>query len=98
MVTPLEADELTAALGELDDWRVKDGHLVRDVHTPPGEAPSLVERVAVAADEMNHHPVVDVSGDDVRFTVWSHSVDAITTNDVTLAGRIDDIVGNSGGG
>ncbi len=98
MVTALDAEELTAALGGLDDWRVEDGRLVRDVPVPSADAPILVERVAVAADEMDHHPVVDVSDDRVRFTVWSHSVDAITTNDVTLATRIDDIVRNSGGG
>jgi 4a-hydroxytetrahydrobiopterin dehydratase len=57
-----------------------------------------VERVGVAADEMDHHPVVNVSGDQVRFTVWSHSIDAITTNDVTLARRIDEIVRTSGSG
>jgi 4a-hydroxytetrahydrobiopterin dehydratase len=98
MVTALDAEELTAALGELDDWRVEDGHLVRDVRAPTADALTLVDRVAVAADEMDHHPVVDVSDDRVRFTVWSHSVDAITTNDVTLAKAIDDIVRNSGGG
>jgi 4a-hydroxytetrahydrobiopterin dehydratase len=98
MAKPLEDDELTAALGELDNWRAEDGHLVREVRTAPGDAPTLVERVGVAADQMDHHPVVHVSGDQVRFTVWSHSVDAITSNDVTLANRIDDIVRDSGGG
>ena len=98
MVIPLDDDELAAALGELDDWRVLDGHLVRAVEAATGEAATLVERVGVAADEMDHHPVVDVVGDQVRFTVWSHSVDAITINDVTLARRIDDIVRNSSGG
>jgi 4a-hydroxytetrahydrobiopterin dehydratase len=98
MVAPLDDDELTAALGELTDWRVEDGHLVRDVQAASGGAPTLVEQVGVAADEMDHHPVVHVSGDQVRFTVWSHSADAITSNDAALAKRIDDIVRNSGGG
>jgi pterin-4a-carbinolamine dehydratase len=29
---------------------------------------------------------------EVRFTVWSHSLDAITSNDVVLAGKINDVV------
>jgi 4a-hydroxytetrahydrobiopterin dehydratase len=97
MVTPLDDDELAAGLADLTAWWVEDGHLVREVHAASGGAPTLVERVGIAADEMDHHPVVHVSGDEVRFTVWSHSVDAITSNDLTLATRIDEIVRDSGG-
>jgi 4a-hydroxytetrahydrobiopterin dehydratase len=86
MVTPLEGSELDAAVEGLTDWRLVDGHLVRDVICPG------VDAVGVEADAMDHHPVVDVTGDEVRFTVWSHSLDAITSNDVTLAGKIDEVV------
>jgi 4a-hydroxytetrahydrobiopterin dehydratase len=94
MVTPLDDDELSAALAGLDSWRIEEGHLVRDVECPDG-TDALVARVGAAADAMDHHPVVDASGDQVRFTVWSHSVDAITANDVTLATKIDEIVRDS---
>lgn len=97
MVTPLSDDELTDALTRLGSWRVEDGHLVRDVTCPGGDTEALVQQVGAAADAMDHHPVVDVSGDRVRFTVWSHSADAITSNDVTLATRIDEIVSERSG-
>jgi 4a-hydroxytetrahydrobiopterin dehydratase len=92
MVTPLEGSELDAAVEGLTDWRLVDGHLVRDVTCASGTAQGLVDAVGVEADAMDHHPVVDVTGDEVRFTVWSHSLDAITTNDVVLAGKIDEVV------
>jgi 4a-hydroxytetrahydrobiopterin dehydratase len=92
MVTPLEGSELDAAVEGLADWRLVDGHLVRDVTCAGGGAPALVDAVGVEADAMDHHPVVDVTGDEVRFTVWSHSLDAITSNDIALAARIDDVI------
>jgi 4a-hydroxytetrahydrobiopterin dehydratase len=92
MVTPLEGTELDAAVEGLPAWRLVDGHLVRDVSCPSGRTQELVDAVGVEADAMDHHPVVDVTGDEVRFTVWSHSLDAITSNDVALAGTIDEIV------
>jgi 4a-hydroxytetrahydrobiopterin dehydratase len=92
MVTPLEGSELDAAVEGLTDWRLADGHLVRDVTCSTGGTQALVDAVGVEADAMDHHPVVDVTGDEVRFTVWSHSVDAITSNDVALAGKINEVV------
>jgi 4a-hydroxytetrahydrobiopterin dehydratase len=92
MVSPLEGAELEAVVVGLTNWRLVDGQLVRDVTCAGGSAQALVDAVAVEADAMDHHPVVDVTGDEVRFTVWSHSLDAITANDVRLAGTIDEIV------
>jgi 4a-hydroxytetrahydrobiopterin dehydratase len=92
MVTPLDDTELSAAVEELADWRLVGGHLVRDVACPEGRTEALVTAVGAAADAMDHHPVVDVTGDEVRFEVWSHSLDALTPNDVTLARTIDDVV------
>jgi 4a-hydroxytetrahydrobiopterin dehydratase len=92
MVTPLEGPDLTAAVEGLTDWRMENGHLIRDVTCPAGQGQALVDAVGVQADAMDHHPVVDITGDQVRFEVWSHSLDAITSNDVTLASKIDEIV------
>jgi 4a-hydroxytetrahydrobiopterin dehydratase len=92
MITPLDHDAVAAALESLDGWEIVDGRLVRDVECPSPGAEALVGLVATAADTLDHHPIVDVCGDRVRFTVWTHSLDALTSRDLDLAARIDEIV------
>ena len=39
-----------------------------------------------------HHPNVERDGDTVTFLVWSHDVGGVTTRDVELAARIDEVL------
>jgi 4a-hydroxytetrahydrobiopterin dehydratase len=95
MPTPLSAEELQAALARLPAWSGDTTRLERTV-TGPGDREQQLERIAAAADRMNHHPVVErqPSGD-VRLLVWTHSADAVTELDVALAEEIDRVLGIS---
>jgi 4a-hydroxytetrahydrobiopterin dehydratase len=54
---------------------------------------AFVNRVADAAEEVNHHPDILVHGwNKVRLTLMTHSKGAITDNDHALASRIDGLV------
>ena len=53
-------------------------------------AMALVNRVADAANEANHHPDILIHGyKHVRLTLSTHSEGAITDNDIALASTID---------
>lgn len=49
----------------------------------------LVVQVARAAEEVGHHPDVDIRYDRVTFTLTSHDVGRLTERDLRLAARID---------
>ena len=51
---------------------------------------AFVNRVADAAEEVNHHPDILIHGwNKVRLTLMTHSEGKITDNDHAMASRID---------
>ena len=49
----------------------------------------FVDRVAVAADAMDHHPDVDIRYTTITMTLSTHSAGGLTAKDFELAGRIE---------
>lgn len=88
----LDDAAIEAALVSLPGWQRVDNTIVRDVPVDGDAADSLEAAVAKAADELNHHPVIDRAGGGLRFTVWTHSAGGVTTKDVALAARIDQAI------
>lgn len=84
----LVADSLTA----LTDWSGDTSRIARTVALPGDQMSELVAEVAVAADALDHHPVVDRDGGQATFTLWTHSEGGVTELDIALASRIDDLV------
>lgn len=86
----LASDDLTAQLVGLPAWRLEDGKLVRTVELADfAAALALVVEVGREAEELNHHPDVDLRYTRVRFALWTHVADGVTQYDVELAHRID---------
>ncbi len=90
MRTPLQPDELTDALRGLPLW---SGSTARIARTVPGAGDALRARVTQAADDLDHHPVVEDVPGGLRFVLWTHSRDAVTELDIALAHRIDGLTG-----
>jgi 4a-hydroxytetrahydrobiopterin dehydratase len=59
---------------------------------------TLVDRVTDAAEEMNHHPDLDLRYPHVDVTLSSHDVGGITARDLRLARRISEIAAELGVG
>ena len=73
-------------------WRVLLGRLHATFATGTFAAGlELVERIAAAAEEADHHPDVDLRYRAVHVALSSHDVDALTERDVALAARISAI-------
>ncbi|GAB6900896.1 4a-hydroxytetrahydrobiopterin dehydratase [Kineosporia succinea] len=86
----LTMQELDTALAGLTAVHKSGTSLLRVRVKAPGfpQAVELVSRVALSAEEMNHHPDIDIRFDKVTFTLSTHSSGGVTALDVELAQRI----------
>jgi 4a-hydroxytetrahydrobiopterin dehydratase len=75
------------------DWRRDGEAIVRDLQFPDFRAAmAYVNRVADAAEEVNHHPDILVHGwNRVRLTLSTHSVGGVTQADLDMARRLDQV-------
>jgi 4a-hydroxytetrahydrobiopterin dehydratase len=58
----------------------------------------LVNRIGEAAEEMNHHPDLDLRYPHLDVTLSSHDVGGVTERDVTLARAISEYAADEGVG
>jgi pterin-4a-carbinolamine dehydratase/1-acyl-sn-glycerol-3-phosphate acyltransferase len=91
----LDGDAVATALEALDGWSGDPTALTRTVQLPSfPDAVAVVDRVAVAAEEMDHHPDIDIRYRTLTFVCATHSAGGVTELDIELARRIDGIVQN----
>lgn len=80
------------ALGTLVDWSVVDGKLRREfVFDDFSAAFGWMTRVAMVAEQMNHHPEWFNVYRTVRVDLATHDAGGITELDVTLAQRMNEL-------
>jgi 4a-hydroxytetrahydrobiopterin dehydratase len=86
----LTADEVAAALQGLPHWSGDADGLRRTVELPSfRDAVTAITRIADVAEELDHHPDVDLRWRTLHLTLVTHSAGGVTANDVDLARRID---------
>ena len=86
----LEDAEIERRLAELEGWELA-GDAIRRAFKR-GDFVGSVEFVRALVDpaeEMGHHPDIEISWDTVTVTVTTHSEGGLTANDFELAARID---------
>ncbi len=86
----LSDDELAAALPGLPLWSGDGAGIRRSVELPgfPDAVAALV-RIAFVAEQMDHHPDVDLRWRTLHLTLVTHSVGGVTELDLELARRVD---------
>ena len=90
---PLSPDALSAALADLTHWSGDGGAIRRDAELPSFRAAvDAIVAIADVAEEMDHHPDVDLRWRTLHLTCATHSAGGVTELDVELARRIDAIV------
>jgi 4a-hydroxytetrahydrobiopterin dehydratase len=86
----LAPDDLATQLDALPGWGLEDGRLVRTIELVDfAAALDLVVAVGHEAEQLNHHPDIDVRYNRVRLALWTHVAGGVTQYDVELAHRID---------
>jgi 4a-hydroxytetrahydrobiopterin dehydratase len=89
----LDNDAVTAALADLDGWTGDAKEITRTVELPSFPAAiAVVDRVAEVAEELDHHPDIDIRWRTLTFHCATHSAGGVTAYDLRLARRIDELV------
>ena len=95
MAELLDDAAIDAALTSLTGWGRADNTLVKDVAVDDDAVDNLTAAIGKAADELNHHPDVSRTADGLHLVLWTHSDGGVTTKDVELAARIDQVLSGS---
>ena len=86
----LSPDELSAALHGLPAWTGDDAGIHRTVELPSfRDAVAAIVAIGDVAEEMDHHPDVDLRWRTLHLTLVTHSAGGVTELDLELARRID---------
>jgi 4a-hydroxytetrahydrobiopterin dehydratase len=91
----LSDDEVADRLGELEGWERRGDAIVKSYKCNDfvGSV-KLVDALTPVAEEMSHHPDVEISWDTVTVSVTTHSEGGLTENDFELASKIDSLGGS----
>ncbi len=79
-------------LGALPDWSREGEEIVREFKR--GDfvgAVRFVDAIVAPAEELGHHPDIEISWDTVTVRITTHSEGGLTAADFDLAGRIDQL-------
>jgi 4a-hydroxytetrahydrobiopterin dehydratase len=88
----LSPDELAAALSGLPLWSGDGDGIRRSVELPgfPDAVAALV-RIGFVAEQLDHHPDVDLRWRTLHLTLVTHSAGGVTELDLELARRVDEL-------
>ena len=88
----LSDDEIDGRLGSLEGWE-RDGDAIKREFKLEDFVGSVdfVNRVTPLAEEMNHHPDLEISWNKVTVSLSTHSEGGLTENDFELASKIDSV-------
>jgi 4a-hydroxytetrahydrobiopterin dehydratase len=82
--------EIQRALGSLPGWARRGDVLTKTFSFRRfSEGIDFVQRVAKAADRMNHHPDIDIRYTKITCVLSTHDAGGITDNDLSLAKDIE---------
>ena len=89
-VTRLAEDDIGNRVAALHDWCLRDGKLYRSIKFKNFSAAfAFMTRVAMVAEQMDHHPQWSNVYNRVEIDLTTHDADGISELDFELAGRID---------
>lgn len=92
--TPLSDLEIQRSLGALPGWTRRGNALTKTFSFPRfADGIAFVTSVATVADEMDHHPDLDIRYTKVTASLSTHSAGGITPLDLRLAERMEQLAG-----
>jgi 4a-hydroxytetrahydrobiopterin dehydratase len=88
----LSPDDVTAALSTLPLWSGGPDGIERTLELPGfRQAVEAISMIADVAEQLDHHPDVDLRWTKVRVAVVTHSAGGLTDLDLQLARRVDEL-------
>jgi 4a-hydroxytetrahydrobiopterin dehydratase len=87
----LDDATLAEELRALPGWSGTPARISRSVRAPDfATGIRLVDEVAAAAEQLGHHPDIDIRWTQLTFGLATHSAGGVTSLDLALARRIDE--------
>jgi 4a-hydroxytetrahydrobiopterin dehydratase len=88
----LNDTEIDERLAGLDGWKRSGDAIQKQFDNGDFKGSvEFVNRLTPEAEEMNHHPDLEISWKDVTVTISTHSEGGLTEGDFELARRIDSL-------
>lgn len=85
--------EIQRALGRLPGWSRRGDTLVKTYTFQRfADGIAFVNRVAKAADAMEHHPDIDIRYTKITCTLSTHDAGGVTDSDLKLADQIEKLL------
>jgi 4a-hydroxytetrahydrobiopterin dehydratase len=90
-VPPLTAEAIRPLLAQLRGFEVVDGHHLRKRYAFADFAKALafVNRVGELAEEVGHHPDLELGWGRVVLEIWTHKIGGLAEADFVFAARAD---------
>ena len=90
MAELLSDSEISERLAGLTGWSREGDVIAKEFkHEDFVGSVRFVDAVVAPAEEMNHHPDLEISWDTVKVSITNHAAGGLTEADFELAGRID---------
>jgi len=92
MSTVLSGTDLVQALHNSPGWTVEGNAIERTFEFANFvDAMGFVNRIAEAAEAVNHHPDITINYNKVKLSLTSHDSGGVTQRDLRMAGKINEI-------
>ncbi|HKR74309.1 MAG TPA: 4a-hydroxytetrahydrobiopterin dehydratase [Candidatus Nitrosocosmicus sp.] len=86
-------EDLENEIKKLENWKKGDKKLEKTFKFKDFvEAFSFITKIALIAEKMNHHPDIKITYSSVDIELTTHDINGISSNDVTLARKIDELL------
>ena len=86
----LSDQEIDEELEKCDGWRREGDAIAKDFDRGDfAGSVDFVNAIAPSAEDMNHHPDLEISWSKVKVTITTHSQGGLTSNDFELARKVD---------
>ena len=88
----LDEQQIEEKLGGLEGWQRAGDAISKQFQLDDFKGSvDFVNRLTPEAEDMNHHPDLEISWNKVTVAITTHSEGGLTDNDFVLAGRIDSV-------
>jgi 4a-hydroxytetrahydrobiopterin dehydratase len=93
---PLSTSQALEHLKDLDGWRIvtlQGTPQLEKAFSFPTYLKGLdfARAVAEIAEEVDHHPIMEIGWREVRVKWWTHNINGLHLNDFIMAARCDDL-------
>jgi len=91
-IPPLTREEIEPFLADLGgDWQLVEDHHLEKTYTFPNfrEALDFTNRVGELAEEVGHHPDIELGWGRVKLTIFTHKIGGLHGSDFVFAAKAD---------